>query len=324
MHRALTAHFKIFRGASAFLVIPSKLVVLPSPGFSGIPFSAFRASRYENEMPKRARPVSTSPPASPVTPAKPAAARRVAPMAIVFGECQDVHEALACMSQADPVLGGIIDEIGVLPRIAECQDARKRLNEPHCAFRSLAKAIVFQQLHGAAAATIFARVQKLVGASEDATKLTPESFYDADETELRACGLSRRKMEYLKGLAAAFSESDKDGQGPVLSDAYLESGADDDEAIRIKLLNLKGIGAWTVDMFFMFYLNRADVLPVGDFGVRKGMMVAYGLKAMPSPTQMETVAKKWSPHRTLGSFYMWHVADAEKEKKKSVLKGKKG
>ena len=88
---------------------------------------------------------------------------------------------------------------------------------------------------------------------------------------------------------------------------------------------LRGVGPWTVDMFAMFHLNRADVLPVGDFGVRKGVMLTYGLPSMPSPAKMQAIAENWRPTRTLASFYMWHAADAAKDVSllKKKAKGKK-
>ena len=230
--------------------------------------------------------------------------------ALSFGEVRDVRAALAAMSARDPVLAGLITEAGVLPRIAQCQAARAATHEPHRAFRALARAIVFQQLHGAAAATIFSRVAALAGAEADATRLTPESILAADETRLRACGLSQRKLEYLRGLAEAFTAAP---EGGGLGDAALESASDADA--RAALVALRGVGPWTVDMFSMFHLNRADVLPVGDFGVRKGMMLAYGLNSMPSPAKMEAIAENWRPTRTLASFYMWHAADAAKKEK---------
>ena len=108
-----------------------------------------------------------------------------------------------------------------------------------------------------------------------------------------------------------------------LGDAVLESATDED--VRAKLEALRGVGPWTVDMFAMFHLNRADVLPVGDFGVRKGVMLTYGLPSMPSPAKMQAIAENWRPTRTLASFYMWHAADAAKDVslKNKKAKGKK-
>ena len=327
MRRGLAVRFSSLarRLTTAFFPKEIRYRVLNSP--PGFGFTPRRASMPTN---KRARPTSgASPPASPATPGKATAAKRSRPSrpsmkpatndssALSFGEAPDVHAALAAMSARDPVLAGVIAKAGVLPRITQCQAARAATHEPNRAFRALARAIVFQQLHGAAAATIFSRVAALVSADADATRLTPASILSADEPRLRACGLSQRKLEYLRGLAEAFTAAP---EGGGLGDAALESASDDD--VRAKLTALRGVGEWTVDMFAMFHLNRADVLPVGDFGVRKGVMLTYGLPSMPSPAKMRAIAENWRPTRTLASFYMWHAADAEKEAVKKA-KGKK-
>jgi 3-methyladenine DNA glycosylase/8-oxoguanine DNA glycosylase len=168
--------------------------------------------------------------------------------ALSFGEVRDVRAALAAMSACDPVLAGLITEAGVLPRIAQCQAARAATHEPHRAFRALARAIVFQQLHGAAAATIFSRVAALAGAEADATRLTPESILAADETRLRACGLSQRKLEYLRGLAEAFTAAP---EGGGLGDAALESASDADaRAPRSSRFAASALGPWTCSPCF--------------------------------------------------------------------------
>jgi len=325
MHRGLAVPFSsLARRLTTALVVRPAHATGAVPGVSKSPSHLGMRPRRASMPPnKRARPApGASPPASPATPGKATAAKRsrtsrpgVKPeandsSALSFGEVRDVRAALAAMSARDPVLAGLIAEAGVLPRIAQCQAARAATHEPHRAFRALARAIVFQQLHGAAAATIFSRVAALAGAEADATRLTPESILAADETRLRACGLSQRKLEYLRGLAEAFTAAP---EGGGLGDAALESASDADA--RAALVALRGVGPWTVDMFSMFHLNRADVLPVGDFGVRKGMMLAYGLNSMPSPAKMEAIAENWRPTRTLASFYMWHAADAAKKEK---------
>ena len=337
MHRGLAVSF-----SSLATRLTTALVVRPAhasgavPGVSKSP-AGFGSRPRRASMPpnKRARPASgASPPASPATPGKATAAKRsrpsrpgVSPPAasdssvLSFGEeVRDVRAALAAMSDRDPVLAGVIAEAGVLPRIAQCQTARVATHEPHRAFRALARAIVFQQLHGAAAATIFARLAASVGAEADATRLSPEAILSAEASRLRACGLSQRKLEYLRGLAEAFTSAP---EGCGLGDAVLESATDEDA--RAKLEALRGVGPWTVDMFAMFHLNRADVLPVGDFGVRKGVMLTYGLSSMPSPAKMQAIAENWRPTRTLASFYMWHAADAAKDVslKNKKAKGKK-
>ena len=219
---------------------------------------------------------------------------------------RDVHveDALEALSASDAQLSAVIKIAGVLPRIASCQQARAARDEPNRAFRSLARAIVFQQLNGTAAATIFNRVKAAVGAAHDDLALTPAAVATSEDGVLRACGLSQRKLEYLQGLAAAFSSpTDRGG----LSDDALEAMSQTE--VFEALVALRGVGPWSVHMFQMFYLNEPDVLPYSDFGVRKGVMKLYGLSAMPSKAKIEEVAQKWAPYRTLASFYMWHVAD---------------
>ena len=121
---------------------------------------------------------------------------------------------------------------------------------------------------------------------------------------MRACGLSQRKHEYLVALARAFHPAHSDFP---LSDESLE--AMDDTAVMSALVALRGVGPWSVHMFQMFYLNRPDVLPTKDFGVRKGVMRLYGLRDMPSEAKVEEIAEQWRPHRTLASMYMWQAAD---------------
>jgi len=352
MHRASAVHFSILlRRLTTSLAcrpVHDPRAVL---GVASSKLGRGFKTRPHSGMPKRGRPASgPSPPASPATPGKPTATRtpKPKPSSVVetatprslgvqsarivpgdtsrlsFGaSVEDVHDALAGLAKRDPVLGEVIHKAGVLPRIAQCQVARGAVHEPNRAFRALARAIVFQQLNGAAAATIFGRVATLVGAESDPTRLSPEAVLSADPGLMRACGLSQRKLEYLNGLAEAFTE--KPGIGG-LGDAFLERRGLRDDELRNALISLRGVGPWTVDMFCVFYLNRADVLPVGDFGVRKGMMRVYGLSAMPSPEEMEKISESWRPTRTLASFYMWHAADeaeAEVRLERATARGKK-
>lgn len=229
-----------------------------------------------------------------------------------------VSDALSHIAASDATLARVVAASGPLPRFAECQRARLARHEPNRAFRALARAIVFQQLNGKAASTIFARVRACVGAEDDLARLTPDAVLAADEDAMRRCGLSARKLEYLRGLADAFGgggaevpkgkvSGARGGRFPTLSDEVLESASDAETYDA--LVRLRGVGPWSVHMFQMFYLNRPDVLPTGDFGVRKGMMRLYGLSAMPTPEKMEAIAAKWAPYRTLASMFMWKVAD---------------
>ena len=257
-------------------------------------------------MPKR-KPLAPATP-SPVKPG-PRTVRVEAAVPDVDGTFGDVvvADALRELSTRDPKLGELIARCGELPRIFACQEARRAKHEPNRAFRSLARAIVFQQLNGTAAATIFGRVLRCVGAQDDVLALTPDAIIDADEAAMRACGLSQRKHEYLVALARAFHPAHSDFP---LSDESLEAMEDDE--VMSALVALRGVGPWSVHMFQMFYLNRPDVLPTKDFGVRKGVMRLYGLRDMPSEAKVEEIAERWKPHRTLASMYMWQAADEGK------------
>ena len=282
-------------------------------------------------MPKRARsasanaaPASPPPPTTP-SPTKPAKkTRRVASDA---SPCSSTHfgdvpvaDAIAHITSRDERLAAVVAAAGVLPRIAECQAARAAAHESHRAFRSLARAIVFQQLNGAAAATIFARVVAVAAPDADPARLSPATILSADDVAMRACGLSQRKLEYLRGLALAFTPADQADGGGGLDDETLERASAED--VTRSLVALRGLGPWTAHMFQMFYLNHADVLPVGDFGVRRGMMLLYGLSSMPGPEKMQAIAEPWAPYRTIGAMYMWRVADDAKEHPKGAPEGK--
>ena len=197
------------------------------------------------------------------------------------------EDAKAALRAADPVLRAIIDEHEEPP-----------LRSKGRVFETLVHSIVGQQISAVAADAVWKRFVALVGTVD------PDPVQAHAPDALRAVGLSGRKVEYILGLAA-------DARWVETADW---SALADDE-VRKRLTALRGVGPWTVDMFSMFHLNRADVLPVGDFGVRKGMMLAYGLNSMPSPAKMEAIAENWRPTRTLASFYMWHAADAAKKEK---------
>lgn len=172
-------------------------------------------------------------------------------------------------------------------------------------FAALARAIVGQQLAGAAARTIYARFEAACGGED---QVQPTRVLQLSEDDLRASGLSGAKARYVVDLASHFA----DGR---LSDGYL-NGCNDEEMLTKSLLAVKGIGRWTVDMFLMFHLRRPDVLPVGDLVVRKGFAKLYGLAgkkggSLPADGQMVQVADKWRPFRSLGSFLMWRVFDVD-------------
>ena len=164
------------------------------------------------------------------------------------------------------------------------------------AFASLGRAIIFQQLSGRAAQTIYTRFRKLFPGSRFPT---PDRLLQASKGQLRSVGISQQKATYLLDLASKFA----DGTIRVRRFGRLSN-----EALAAELTQIKGVGQWSVDMFLLFGLNRPDVLPVGDLGIRKGMQRYFGCDALPKPPQMVQFAAPWSPFRSLASWYMWRVA----------------
>ncbi len=198
-----------------------------------------------------------------------------------------VSARLAAMRAADPALCRLMDRIGP-PTLT-----RTAMASP---FDALARAIVYQQLSGKAAATILGRVEALF----PRRRLTPEGLAAMDDASLRAAGLSRGKTAAMRDLARHTLE------GTVPARAVLERLSD--EEIIERLTVVRGIGRWTVQMLLMFRLGRPDVLPVDDFGVRKGFSLAFGT-AMPTPKELAEHGKRWRPNRTLASWYLWRATD---------------
>ncbi|MDE3192615.1 MAG: DNA-3-methyladenine glycosylase 2 family protein [Chloroflexota bacterium] len=162
---------------------------------------------------------------------------------------------------------------------------------PRDAFGSLLRTIVGQQLSVVAARAIFARlVAANGGRSPD-----PEELLRMSETKLRACGLSRTKVVYMRDLARHFLAGGLD----VRRLRRLE-----DDAVREAITAVKGLGPWSADMFLMFHLRRPDVLPVGDLGLRRAVERAYGVAAL-KPDRLVAIAEPWRPYRTLASLYLW-------------------
>jgi DNA-3-methyladenine glycosylase II len=177
-------------------------------------------------------------------------------------------------------------------RIGPLGSAQRRRGRPDDAYGSLVRTIVGQQLSTKAARSIYGRLTALF----DDRPPTPEDLISTDEEPLRACGLSRPKVRYLRDLAERVISGELDLQS--LHDLP------DDEVIR-KITSVKGLGRWSADMFLMFHLGREDVLPVGDLGVRRAAERAYSLPAIPDAGTLQNLARPWSPHRTLASFYLW-------------------
>jgi 3-methyladenine DNA glycosylase/8-oxoguanine DNA glycosylase len=207
--------------------------------------------------------------------------------------------AIKHLRKSDPRLGEWIDRIGVLS--LPTQPAR----EPYVA---LLEAIAHQQLAGAAARAIWARV---VGLFEDGVPCS-KRLADMPETELRSAGLSRSKALAMKDICVRVNA------GQIPSAALIAQMSD--AQIYTQLLEARGVGAWTVDMLMLFTLCRPDVMPVTDYGVRKGFQALYRKRALPSPKQLLEFSEKWRPHRSVAALYLWRIAaTANRPKKKKSL-----
>ena len=189
------------------------------------------------------------------------------------------------LREADPVIGRLIDEVGpYTPRPGD---------DPYA---QLVRTLLFQQLAGAAASAIMRRWYGFYG--DEAQTPTPEQILTTSDEDFRSCGISRQKISYLRDLAAHVAD------GSLPFDRLHEM---DDAEVQASLTAVKGVGEWTAHMMLMFHLGRPDVLPIGDLGVRKGMQVAYGLDATPTPKQAREIGAKWSPYASVASWYMWQI-----------------
>jgi len=191
------------------------------------------------------------------------------------------------LRDVDPVVARLIDRHGrYRPRPA---------GDPYAA---LLRTIVFQQLAGAAAGTIFRRFTALYGDGEVAP--TPSQLLATPDATLRQAGLSRQKIGYLRDLAHHVAAGDLDF-------ARMHAWPDDD--VIAHLTAVRGVGEWTAHIFLMFQLGRPDILPVGDLGLRRGMQVAYALPAPPSPVEAAAIGARWAPYRSVASWYMWRAVE---------------
>lgn len=199
------------------------------------------------------------------------------------------------LKRADPVLAALI------ARTPEKHLDNTDAERPDDHYGSLLRTIAGQQLSVKAAAKIYQRVLDFFGGEVP----TPQQILDADPEALKvAGGLSRAKTNYLRSLA----EHVIDGE---LELHKLNELPDDD--VIAELVAVKGIGVWSAHMFLMFHLSREDVLPTGDLGIRKAMMIEYGLNELPSPAEMVEIAEPWRPYRTLACLYLWASIDAQPE-----------
>ncbi len=195
-----------------------------------------------------------------------------------------MKDAIAHLRREDPVLGRIIDRVG---------DYRIQFRAP--SFETLVRSIVFQQLSGRVANVIFDRLAKAVDG-----KITPAAILKLRPARMRKLGLSAQKTAYIRDLA----RHTRDGM-VIFEDLH----ALDDSTVIERLTIVKGIGVWTAHMFLIFALQRADVLPTGDLGIRNAIRKAYNLKELPTPAEMETIAGKWRPYCSVASWYLWRSLD---------------
>ena len=174
---------------------------------------------------------------------------------------------------------------------------RPDFNQGQDYFQSLLRSIVFQQLSGKAAQTIYERLVSLIPKTSN---LCPNEVLKLNKDEMRKAGLSFQKINYVRNLADYFENNS-------LQKNNVEKMTE--EEISKELIQIKGIGQWTVDMFLMFTLNRADILPYKDLGIQKGIMKIFKMKNLPSKNEMENCSRKWRPYRTIACWYLWRIAD---------------
>ncbi|MHA1577625.1 MAG: DNA-3-methyladenine glycosylase family protein [Candidatus Thorarchaeota archaeon] len=190
-----------------------------------------------------------------------------------------------------------------VPELKEAVDAIKLKLEPTLIppFEMLIRSIVYQQLSGKAAKTIHDRLLKLVG------KLTPTSVLKKSQVELKSVGLSRQKASYLHYVAEAFRRG-----GFLWKYRTIESLSElSSEEIVNLFVQIKGVGEWTVEMYLIFSMGRLDILSEKDLGVRKGVMQLYGLDEVPTPKEVITIAEKWHPLETVGTYLAWRILEEE-------------
>jgi DNA-3-methyladenine glycosylase II len=165
-------------------------------------------------------------------------------------------------------------------------------------YESLLEAIVYQSISGKAAAKIYSRIKAL---GTGGACPTPQEILGASVQTLREAGLSRAKAAAMHDLAQKTIE----GVVPTLVEAH---GLSDAELVE-RLVSVRGIGAWTVEMFLMFRLGRPDVLPIHDYGVQKGFALTYGKKFIPKPRELAAFGERWRPYRSIASWYMWRAIE---------------
>jgi len=201
-----------------------------------------------------------------------------------------MRKAINHLKKSDPVLAAIIERIGPF---------RMQYGDP--TFHTLAESILYQQLNGKAAETIFNRFTAVAG-----DPLTPQGILKLSDAQMRAVGLSRQKTAYLRDL----SEKTKAG----LLEFERMTDLSEEEVIT-HLTQVKGVGVWTAHMFLMFTLRRPDIMPTGDYGVQAAIKKHYKKRKWPKPAVMLKIARPWVPYRSIASWYLWRSLDIKTLKK---------
>jgi DNA-3-methyladenine glycosylase II len=202
---------------------------------------------------------------------------------------ESLERARRSLARRDPVLRPLIRRVG------SC--GLRRRGDPYGA---LVRSVLYQQLAGAAAAAIHARLRARFGGRDP----RPGALLAARDAELRAIGLSRQKIAALRSIAEHFDD------GRVSGRRLARMG--DEEVIEC-VTQIRGVGVWTAHMLLMFSLGRPDVLPVGDYGIRKGVQNLYGLRELPGRAELERVGERWRPWRSVASWYVWRHADPDEQ-----------
>lgn len=203
-----------------------------------------------------------------------------------------IHQnAVEHLSRTDPILRKLIKAVG------PCTLRPKDRRSP---YEALVTSVVYQQLNGTAAATILGRVKALFPGKKFPA---PEDLLAMPEERLRSAGLSRAKTIAIKDIAAKAADG-------IVPPRRAMARMPDAEIVE-RLTTLRGVGPWTVEMLLIFTLGRVDVLPVTDYGVRKGFALTYGWKELPKPKELLAFGEKWRPYRTTASWYFWRALDVK-------------
>lgn len=199
-----------------------------------------------------------------------------------------MKHAIRHLKKADPILAGLIAKVGPY---------QLATREP--SFETLCRSIVYQQVSGKAAATIFARLAKEVG-----RRFSARALLALEPADLRACGLSQQKASYVRDLAERVVKRQID---------FRKLASLSDEEVIERLTQVKGVGVWTAQMFLIFALERPNVLPVLDLGVKNAVIRAYGLETPPKPTDLAKIAEPWHPYCSVATWYLWRSLDGPAE-----------